>query len=336
MREFLKSVKADLTDRHLLPVLCVLGVALAGALAYATLGGAKGETGTAASTTPPVPVGISGIAISAAPESPGQAVAETTSGLAQQRTGFSRDPFAPLPGTQTTTTTTTTTATTKTSSSSTTGSSGSSTAGASSGSSSHGASGSAPSEPSQPAKPTKPAPVYSVAVLFGVAPNGPPPQSSQLTPYENLKPLTPLPSAKQPLVVFRGVTVGGKSATFTLVGEAILHGNAACLPDPSQCQAIDLKPGQAEQLEYQSSNGQTVTYQLQVVSISASKTSKASVARVLRGESSVGRELLRRAGLLSLPGLHYSPSKGVLVFGGGGAAKGVSAYVAGRRRHHKH
>ena len=32
--------------------------------------------------------------------------------------------------------------------------------------------------------------------------------------------------AKQPLMVFRGVTAGGKSATFTLVGEAILHGKA--------------------------------------------------------------------------------------------------------------
>jgi hypothetical protein len=173
-----------------------------------------------------------------------------------------------------------------------------------------------------------------VAVLFGVAPAGTPPQSSQLTSYENLKRLTPLPSAKQPLVVFRGVTSGGKSATFTLVGEAILRGNAACLPSASQCQAIELKPGQAEQLEYLSPTSQTITYQLQVVSISSSKASTASAQHAFRRESKVGRELLRRAGLMTLPGLRYSRKKGVLVFAGH-PAFAVRAHGAARRRHDK-
>ena len=60
-----------------------------------------------------------------------------------------------------------------------------------------------------------------MAVEFGQLPVT---DTTPLTPYENLKLLTPLPSSTQALIVFRGVTAGGKSATFTLVGEAILHG----------------------------------------------------------------------------------------------------------------
>ncbi|HYM55839.1 MAG TPA: hypothetical protein VES97_10780, partial [Solirubrobacteraceae bacterium] len=182
-------------------------------------------------------------------------------------------------------------------------------------------------KPSAPAKPTT---VYHVAVLFGVVPAGMLPAEAQLTPYENLKLLRPLPSAKQPLVVFRGVTSGGKSATFTLVGEAILHGAAACLPRASQCQAIDLKPSQSEQLEYLAPNGEVVTYELRVVSIVAGKASAAGVKTVLRSESKAGRELLRRAGLVAVPGLHYS-QVGVLAFA---AHRAFGAHAARRHSHH--
>jgi hypothetical protein len=170
-------------------------------------------------------------------------------------------------------------------------------------------------------------------VLFGVIPSGTLPQTAQLTPYESLKLLTPLPSPQQPLVVFRGVTSAGRSATFTLVGEAILQGSAACLPSASQCQAIDLKPGVSEQLEYLTPNGETVTYELRVVSIVASKASATGAKSVLRGESKPGRELLRRAGLVAVPDLRYSSQVGVLVFAAH-PALAARARAAARRRHH--
>jgi hypothetical protein len=333
MTGFLKSVKADLLDRRLLPYLIALGVALAAALAYAVVGGGSstGAIPTATPATAPVPPGGSGISISPSGTSGNQPVAETTSGSALQRGrgGPLYNPFAPLPGAKPATV-----PNAKSSSSSKTASSGSSSTSAPP--SSHGAGGTTPTapKPSQPTKPTPPARVYHVAVLFGVVPAGTPPQSSQLTPYENLKRLTPLPSAHQPLVVFRGVTSGGKSATFTLVGEAILHGSATCVPSASQCQAIELKPRQAEQLEYLAPSGQTITYQLQVVSISSSKASTASAQRAFRGESKVGRELLRRAGLLTLPGLRYSRRKGVLVLAGH-PAFGVRAHASARRERHE-
>jgi hypothetical protein len=173
-----------------------------------------------------------------------------------------------------------------------------------------------------------------VAVLFGELPAGTTAATAQLTPFENLKLLAPLPSVKQPLIVFRGVTVAGKSATFTLVGEAILHGNATCRPNASQCEAIDLQPGQSEQLEYLEASGQLVTYELRIVSIVSSKASSAAVKSVLGDESKAGRELLRHAGLDAVPGLRYSAQQGVLVFAGH-RAFGSHAHTAAHGRHRR-
>ena len=116
------------------------------------------------------------------------------------------------------------------------------------------------------------------------------------------------------MIVFRGVIAGGKSATFTLVGEAILRGSAKCLPSASQCQAIDLKAGQSEELEYVPLGGSAITYLLEVVKITPSTASAAAARRAFGGESKSGLELLRSHGLASLPGLRYSDDKGVLVF----------------------
>jgi hypothetical protein len=327
MTEFLNALKADLLDRRLLPILALVGVALLAASAYAVLGGGGSTATTASTATRPVSTGASGIAVSPAPANPNEAVAETTSGASHQRGGVSRNPFTPLPGTKSTTAST---------SKSTTGSGSSTTSTTSgSGSSSKGAGGTTPTPTPKPA-PAKPQPkvVYHVAVLFGGVPAGTSSPSSQLTPYEDLKLLTPLPSSTQPLIVFRGVVAGGKSATFTLVGEAILHGEGSCLPNASQCQAIDLRPGQAEQLEYLPASGPATLYELKIVSISSSKASAAKAARIFHAESKAGRELLRRAGLTALPWLHYLASKGVLVFAGH-QAFAARAHAAAGRAYHK-
>ena len=98
MTDFLGSLKADLLDRRMLPLLALVGVALVGALAYAVLGGGSSSTSpTATTSAPPISLGAPGIAISQAPSSASQAIAETTSGSARQRGGSSRDPFTPLP-----------------------------------------------------------------------------------------------------------------------------------------------------------------------------------------------------------------------------------------------
>jgi hypothetical protein len=322
MNDFLSSIKADLLDKRLLPIVALVVLALVGAVAYAVLGGGSATPTPAAVVVPTGPVtASSGVAISQT--TPEKAVAETTGGVSQQRKGYSHNPFTPLPEpkakTAASTTTTTPSSTSTSSSTSSTGTSGS------------GSGGSSPTTPSTPSTPAKPKTVYNVAVLFGVLPAGTTPETVQLTPYENLKLLTPLPSVQQPLIVFRGVTAGGKSATFTLVGEAILHGNATCLPSASQCEAIDLKPGQTEQLEYVSASGQPVLYELRLVGIVSSKATSSAVKSLLRGESKAGRKILQHDGLVAIPDLHYSTQPGVLVFAES-PAFAARARAAARRR----
>ncbi len=332
MTDFLSSIKADLLDRRIVPLVALVAVALVVAAGYAVLGGGSSTATPSAAVSPGVTRAARGIAVIAA--TPGKAVAETTSGTSAQRGGTSRNPFAPLPGTGATKSTVTSKSSTALAGATSAAPSSSSSGSGSStpGSGSHGGTGPAPTTPSKPAAPAKPQTVYHVAVLFGVVPAEPPAEGVQLTPYENLKLLTPLPSSKQALIVFRGVTAGGKSATFTLVGEAILHGIAACLPSASQCQAIDLQVGQSEKLEYLPPSGQPVTYELKIVSIAPSSASSASVKSVLREESRAGREVLRHAGLISIPDLHYSTHPGVLVFAGH-PAFAARAHAAHRPRH---
>jgi hypothetical protein len=328
MSEFLASVKADLLDRRLLPIVALLALALVAAIAYVVLGGGSAATSTAAVTAAPasVPAGLS-----VTQTTPETAVAETTGGATEQRRGAARNPFTPLPEPKAKTAATS--ATTSSSSSSSTSSSSSS---GGSGSSSQGSGGSSPTTPSKPSTAAKPKTVYHVSILFGELPADLPPAQVPLTATDDLKLLTPLPSPQLPLIVFRGVTVGGKSATFTISGEEILHGEAICLPSASQCEAIDLKPGQTEQLEYISATGGTVVEELRIVSIVSAKATSAAFKGMLRGESKAGRKLLEHAGLISIPDLRYSAQAGVLVFAGHPAfaarARAAAARAAARRR----
>ena len=326
MTEFLNSLKADLLDRRMLPLVALVCVALAGAVAYAVLGGGSSSSTPAPAAIPsgPVLIGGAGISASQPQTSTSQAVAETTNGTSSQRHGIARDPFAVLPGAAKATATAATAA--SSSSKTTTEGSSSSKSGSSSGN------GSTPSTPATPAKPTtpaKPKTAYNVAILFGAVPAGATISAAPgLQPYASLKLQTPLP-AKQPVVIYRGVTTGGKSAAFTIYGEVILRGNGVCMPNTVQCSLIDLKPGQSEQLEYLDPSGTAIVYELRIVSIAAIKASTAGVKNALRGESKAGRELLRRAGLDALPGMHYSTQAGVIALDG---HKGFAA--TGRARAH--
>ncbi len=326
MTDFLNNLKADLTDRRLLPLVAVTVVALIAAVAWAVLAGGSSTSTTTTSihavVLPSGPVGASGlVATSVTPE---KAVAEIASGFASQRHGSSRDPFTPLPGSPSTATAS---AATKTASAST--SSGASSSTKSSGSEKSSSS----TTPATPTKPATPKTVYNTAVLFGEVPAGTPPANAQLTAYPVLKLSTPLPNASSPLVVYRGVTKGKiVSATFSLVGEAILRGQGSCLPEPQNCQAIDLQPGQAEQLEYVPPSGAPIVYELRVVTITAVTATAASARRVLTAQPA-GQSLLKADGLLALPYLVYA-EPGLLVFPrkAAVAARAHTARIARRGR----
>ena len=329
MTDFLNALKADLLDRRLVPFVALVLVALAGAVAYVAVGGGStSATPAAAVPTAPATAPVTG-GLAVSRTTPEKAVAETTDGVAAQRRGVARNPFDLLPQ-ATVAKAPAAAASTSAATSAPSSGSGSSTPGSSSGS---GSSTPGPSSGSGSTTPSGPSPqraVYHVSVLFGVAPTaGATPPSAPLTPYANLKLLTPLPSAKSPQLIFRGVTVGGKSATFTVVSEAILHGGAACLPSAVQCRAIDLKPRQSEQLEYMSLTGVTTIYELKVVSIVSAKATTAAVKALLHGQSHFGLELLRMDGLMAIPFLRNSTQVGVLVFTGH-RALAARAHTAGQ------
>jgi hypothetical protein len=330
MNDFLNSLKSDLLDRRLIPVLGLLAVVLVAAIAYAAFAGGSSSPAPSATGAAAPSVKAPGVAVSQVKTADVVSSAETTSGSAHQTNGSSRNPFAAQPSVKRAQAASAAAAKAALAS----GSASSSGAESGSGSSSSGGTTSTPAEeakPSTPAKPKAKQTVYHVAVVFGViSPDAT--AQAPLTPFEDLKREQPLPSDSQPLVVFRGVLAGAKSATFTLVGEAILRGDAKCLPSASQCQAIDLQPGQSEELEYAPPGAAAVTYKLQVVSIKSSKATASAARSAFGGKSKTGLALLRGAGLVRLPGLRYSATKGVLVFAGQHAF-GARAHVSVARAH---
>ncbi len=307
MNDLLGSLKTDLLGRRLLPLVVVLGVVLVGAAAYAVLGSSGGSGSSTpavvlGASLPPVPPSLA----SPAPGDPNQAVSETTSGVHYQRVGTARDPFTKLPEPKAKTATTSSTS----SSSSSSSGSGSKTV---SGGSSPSSGGTTPSSPSNP-KPETPKKkvlqrTFQVALLFGLAPAlG---QDPQLTPYENLKRLTPLPDKEHALLVYSGVSSSGQGALFTLLHEAIVKGGGICLPSATQCETIDLPVGKTEELQYVGSEGQPVVYLLQLVSIVKHETTFTPLAARV---SKAGRKLLRAAGLAVSADLRFLPGRDVVVF----------------------
>jgi hypothetical protein len=332
MNDFLNSLKSDLLERRMVALLGVLGVALVGAVAYALLGGSTG------SSEPPVPSPVAraiGIAVTEAQSNPNQPVSETTNGSTVQKGGNTRNPFAPLVSAKSATVTSSTT----TGKTSTTSSSGSSTTSGNGGSSSTTKGESGGSAPSKPAPPSTPRIVihFHVKAEFGTVPPAAAPGAQQLpttlTSYANMTVDQPLPSKQSPQVVFLGVVLPtGKSAVFALIGEPILHGAAKCLPTTTQCQAIELNPGQSETLETIDASNNSVTYELKLVSITSSKStaSAAKAHAAFRAPSKAQRELLGRAGLAVVPALKGAQGAGMLVFVSH-RKHGAHAHVALRR-----
>jgi hypothetical protein len=317
MNEFFASLRADLTDRRLLPAVALVALCVVAAVAYAVLGGSSSAEPTGSAPSAPT-AASSGIAVTAA--TPDHTVAEMTDGAKQQSSGSARNPFtlmvAPSSAAATgagggsagaTTGSTGSSGSTGASSTGSSGSSESTTSTESSGSSGGGTG-------SKPSSTKKPKTVYDVTVQFGTLPPGVTPETATLTQFPKLKLATVLPSTKLPVIVFRGVTAKGSSATFTIVGEALPAGTGSCLPSPTQCEAVDLKPGMTEQFTLLGADGSSTVYELRVLGIKAESAKAKGASAHGWAESKAGSELLRANGLVALPYLHYSTQPGVLVF----------------------
>jgi hypothetical protein len=280
MTEILRSLKSDLLDRRLLPILLVLGGALAGAVAYVVLaGGASTASSPVASAPAPPPVSQGPtLAVTQSPTDVHAAVAETTDGARYRHKAGSHNPFTPLASPKAQSASTKSASTGKSAAASPSVSTPSTTKSTESPSSGGGTSTTTPTQPTTPAPKKKPKIVYLVTVQFGLLP-ATAGELSQLTPYSDLKRLQPLPSANDPLLLFAGARGNGKGAVFSLSREAILKGEAICVPSASQCEAIDLAVGQTEELTYLEPDGQSVPYELKVVSIVKQEAPTATTAR---------------------------------------------------------
>ena len=66
-----------------------------------------------------------------------------------------------------------------------------------------------------------------------------------------VKALTPLPSETVPVAIYLGATVNGKQALFLLSDQVTqVMGPGQCLPSPTDCSMLALKPGQSQDMVY--------------------------------------------------------------------------------------
>jgi hypothetical protein len=321
MNDFLNDLKADLVDRRMLPLVAVVLVALVAAIGFVALGGSSSSSpeATAGAVTPALP-NSKGISVTPTFAGANQSIAETTDGLSTQRHGHARDPFSTLAGIGTAAT-----AASKASSVASEPATKSSSPSKSESPSSSGSTPSGSSKPSKPAAPAKPKMLFSVAFEFGALPATGATVTSELQSFPSVTKATALPSAKERVIEFIGVTVAkaGDTASFAVDAEVILKGAGTCEPSVAQCQLFNLKEGQSEQLEYFTSSGALVTYELRLVSIATNAATSAALHKVARASHAAPHGLLGPDGTLR-GGLRLSTPAGELVlaprgaFGGGG------------------
>jgi len=164
--------------------------------------------------------------------------------------------------------------------------------------------GAAPAAPKKKA-PAKAKSPYVVDALFGPIIAGTPLQNSQLTPYSDLASKQKLPSRHDRLLSFSGVTRSGKRATFKLLSEVILRGQAICLPQPTQCEAIALGPGQSEELERLHVGAAPEVFAVSVVSVTARSGHAARArAQAARARARRAHEARARRGRPSAAAAH--------------------------------
>jgi hypothetical protein len=159
--------------------------------------------------------------------------------------------------------------------------------------------------------------LYSVSVRFG--------KDTAVPVRNDLARLTPLPSAKQPEVMFMGVMADGWHAVFAL-GAWIAHkGPGLCRPDPTRCAAIVLQDGQTEQLTVPAGDGAPAPQHLtlRLVHVYRSITHSRSVAlAAYQRHSSAGLCDLDLANPVS-----YSQTQGTLSTAATAACKSQRARV---------
>jgi hypothetical protein len=310
---FVQPIWRDLRAKRLWPValgLLVAIVAVPIVLSTSSSGPAVGSASSPGSLLPTS--GLPAVSVSSGPG--GSAL-----------NGSAHNPFAPQSGaggTSTTAASTTTSPSLSPGSSSPAGSSSSqSTGGASTGqSTAPGSSGTTttPSGPPLPPKiptgkpkPTSPylTPTQSYVVSLAITNS-----HGGVNTINSLERLSPLPSARQPLLVELGVLKGGKRVLFAVQQGTFGSGPGTCVPGPIDCQILSLGQDQTETIGVRTWNGRVREAMFAVTGITAVGHGSASAAMKARqAESSAGRTILNHSGLSALSLFRYEQSVGAVV-----------------------
>ncbi len=129
----------------------------------------------------------------------------------------------------------------------------------------------------------------------------------------NLRRLSPVPSATNALAEYLGVAKSGRAADFVLNRGVLASGPGVCLPSTGDCQVLELKPGQVEDLGLAGSTGTVDQGTLAVTNWGVIAHSSAAAAHTARRQADpVGRQLMLAAPQPTLEKLVYSVAQGVV------------------------
>jgi hypothetical protein len=322
---FLRAVQTDLRERQIFPAVVVLAVLAVAIPIVASL--------TLNKVTPPPPMGAAPapVVTPKGVKSPSQELAalDTTVTTTTTRHGAEPNPFrenaastsgstqAASSKVTTKTVTTTTTPTTKTPTKPAVPKATSrptSRPVSKPGSSSTGATGSSGSAPATGTPVTGPATLkadqaYSVDIDTKDA--------TGVHVLSDVVRLAPLPDAESPEVIFLGALQGGKKAAFLFTNAiAVTSKNTGltCLPSSSDCQIVELSPGEGLSLYPTADTALIATFSFELVSIGATSYSSDSAATTARNAvSTAGQTLLPLSSSPELDTFSFDSKLGALV-----------------------
>jgi hypothetical protein len=125
--------------------------------------------------------------------------------------------------------------------------------------------------------------------------------------------LSPLPSSTNPLVEYLGVLKSGRGAAFLVNPGAVVMGPGLCLPKASDCQVLVLKPGQLEALGVRTAGGPVTQASIAVTGWKVVTHSSVAAARQARAqEVKQGRTLVTQSAQPALGDLVYTIAQGAV------------------------
>jgi len=279
----LRNLVNELVDRRLWPVALLLVLALVAVPLLVSKPASSTDEGVPAATAPAAAPAAAAAAARAPGDTPPggepiMSVAQTDEPNAPLR-GHAKDPFRQQHDDQVTTSA-------SAPSTGVAGATGGSTTSPPSGGGTGGAGGSGGSGGQTPPSSQPTYEYASIDVRFGRA-------GHRLRTIEDVPRLTPLPNATHPIVVFLGVRRDHETAVFLVSTDVHVQGLGQCVPSQRDCEAIELRRGDAAFFDYTQSDGDVEQYELDLDTVTLLTTTSQAVAqRAYARVSRIGTLLL--------------------------------------------